>query len=51
MIIVYDITSQKSFDNITKWLQSIKEVSMCDCIKVWLRISYVAMVIPMLWQF
>ena len=26
IILVYDITSQKSFDNITKWLQNIEMV-------------------------
>ena len=39
IILVYDITSQKSFDNITKWLQNIEMVSLwwlarCRC--VWL---------------
>ena len=28
IILVYDITSQKSFDNITKWLQNIEMVSL-----------------------
>ena len=29
IILVYDITNQKSFDNITKWLQNIEMVSGC----------------------
>ena len=28
IILVYDITSQKSFDNITKWLQNIEMVRL-----------------------
>ena len=28
IILVYDITSQHSFDNITKWLQNIEAVSI-----------------------
>ena len=28
IILVYDITSEKSFDNITKWLQNIEKVSL-----------------------
>ena len=32
---VYDITSEKSFDNIVNyWLRHIKEVSVCDCMEV-----------------
>jgi GTPase SAR1 family protein len=31
IMLVYDITSSKSFDNITKWLRNIDEVRMCDC--------------------
>ena len=27
-MLVYDITNQKSFDNISKWLNNIKEVSL-----------------------
>lgn len=27
IILVYDITNQRSFDNITKWLRNIDEVS------------------------
>lgn len=27
IILVYDITNQKSFENITKWLQNIEMVS------------------------
>ena len=34
IIIVYDITSEKSFDNIRNWLRDIEEVSVCDCMEV-----------------
>ena len=58
MILVYDITSESSCDNITKYLGEIEEVSMCDCMKVrcglcyggWVRASYVAMVMPIFGQ-
>ena len=34
VIIVYDITSQKSFDNIANWLHDIEKVSVRDCMEV-----------------
>ena len=40
-MLVYDITSQCSFDNITRWLQNIEAVSMYVLIKslIWVYFS------------
>ena len=48
-MVVYDITSQESFNNVTRWLDDIAEVCICtytvnlklisDCIKIKLKLQ------------
>lgn len=39
IMLVYDITNEKSFENIVKWLRNINEVNFILCLQV--RLLYI----------